>query len=171
MSTTLTVYTDPEQFSGDCEYYTPPDLAEAVRSVLGRIDLDPASCPAANEGVRAGRYFTAADDGLSQTWEGRVYCNPPGGSHGNESRQRLFWAKLVGEYEAGRVESAVFLGFNLDILQVGQRSAAAPQRFPHVVLSQRVKYLRPSPEGVRPERTAPNPSVVILLTRDRDMLE
>jgi hypothetical protein len=171
MSTTLTVYTGPEQFSGDSESYTPPDLAEAVRAVLGRIDLDPASCQAANEVVRAGRYFTVTDDGLSQSWRGRVYCNPPGGRHGNESRQGLFWDKLVAEYEGGRVEAAVFLGFNLDILQVGRRSAVAPQRFPHAALSQGVKFLRPSPEAVRPERTAPNPSVIILLTRDRATLE
>lgn len=38
-------------------------------SVMGSIYLDPASCAKANETVKAHRYFTIADDGLSQPWK------------------------------------------------------------------------------------------------------
>src|SRR4051794_2431488 len=114
MSTTLIPFPCPTQFVGDVEYYTPPEIMGAVHAVLTRIDLDPASCEVANQIVRASRFFTAADDGLAQPWHGRVYCNPPGGKRGSESRQGLFWDKLVTEYESGRIEAAVFLGFNLD---------------------------------------------------------
>jgi site-specific DNA-methyltransferase (adenine-specific) len=29
--------------------------------------------------AKCARYFTRADDGLAQTWTGRVWCNPPYG--------------------------------------------------------------------------------------------
>jgi len=50
-------------------WYTPEKLVGAARTVLGGIDLDPASSEEANKTVKATRYFTEADDGLSQPWE------------------------------------------------------------------------------------------------------
>lgn len=46
------------------EWYTPVLYVEAARRVMGSIDLDPASCPFANETVRASHYFTTDDNGL-----------------------------------------------------------------------------------------------------------
>src|SRR4051794_31827362 len=63
--------------SGDGEYYTPDPYLDAVREVLGAIDLDPASCPEAQGTVRAARIYTAEDDGLVLPWFGRVFVNPP----------------------------------------------------------------------------------------------
>ena len=63
--------------SGNCEWYTPPDVLRAARRVMGEIDLDPASSDKAQETVQAARYFTAEHDGLVQEWEGRVWLNPP----------------------------------------------------------------------------------------------
>ena len=62
--------------SGDCEWFTPPDILETVRSVLGDF-LDPASCAAAQETVQAHKHFTLEDDGLKQEWVGNVFMNPP----------------------------------------------------------------------------------------------
>ena len=70
------------------EWYTRQPISDAARRVLGRIDLDPASSPAANEVVCAGHYFTPADDGLAQRWYGRVWFNPPYGKTVNKSNQR-----------------------------------------------------------------------------------
>lgn len=68
------------QTSGDVEYYTDPRILEAARRVMGGIELDPASCYAANENVKADRIFTIADDGLKQEWRARtVWLNWPFG--------------------------------------------------------------------------------------------
>jgi len=64
--------------SGNNEWYTPPDVLDLARMVLGGFDLDPASSLIANKTVKASKIFTAEDDGLSQEWPvGRIWMNPP----------------------------------------------------------------------------------------------
>lgn len=86
------------------EWWTPAEIVAAVRSSLGGIDLDPASCAAANAVVGAERFYTRSDDGLSRRWAGRVWCNPPWDQPGR-------WAdKLRAELDRGDVTAAAFLG-------------------------------------------------------------
>ena len=92
------------------EWYTPSPIVEAAREVMGGIDLDPASHEEANRTVKAGRFFTEADNGLIQPWLGRVFLNPPGGLVGK------FWSKLMREY----VEQCVWVGYSLEQLQTLQ---------------------------------------------------
>lgn len=87
------------------EWYTPTEHVELARKVMGGIDLDPASCELAQATVRAGAFFSAADDGLARTWHGRVWLNPPY-SRGLISR---FSDKLIEEWQAGRIGQAVAL--------------------------------------------------------------
>ena len=63
--------------SGENEWYTPINIIESARAVLGVIDLDPASNPVANEIVKAEKFYTKEDDGLSFSWFGNVWINPP----------------------------------------------------------------------------------------------
>jgi hypothetical protein len=92
--------------SESVEWYTPEKYIEAAREVMGGIDLDPASNDMANEIVKAPTFFTKDDDpdGLSQSWFGNVWLNPPYGKGSG-----LFTTKLIEEYKSGRVKSAILL--------------------------------------------------------------
>lgn len=90
--------------SKSVEWYTPNLYVEAVRSVLGQIDLDPASCAYANQTVRASTFYTKEDNGLLREWQGRVFLNPPYG------RDQWKWStRLIEQYTKGHVVSAILL--------------------------------------------------------------
>jgi len=93
------------QSVGENEWYTPPDIIARARSAMGGIDLDPASCDAAQARVKAKRFYTIADDGLAKRWRGRVWMNPP------YSRDlcRRFIEKLSKAYTDGKVTQACVL--------------------------------------------------------------
>jgi hypothetical protein len=93
-----------DELSSD-EWYTRRKYIEAVRKVLGGIDLDPASCDAAQDVVNAKQYFTKEDDGLKQEWRGRVWMNPPY----SRGLINLFTDKLLKEYASGNVTAAIML--------------------------------------------------------------
>jgi ParB family chromosome partitioning protein len=93
------------QNSGENEWYTPPDLIEAARRVLGAIDLDPATSLAANEVVKAGQIFTREENGLNEPWHGRVWMNPPYA----QPTITQFCAKLALHLIDGDVSAAVVL--------------------------------------------------------------
>lgn len=91
--------------SGENEWYTPPEIIEMARDVMGSIDLDPASSLKANEAVQAKAFFDADDNGLEVEWHGNVWLNPP-------YAQPLiadFCSKLVEEFSSGRVTQACVL--------------------------------------------------------------
>ena len=91
------------------EWYTPPRFIELVREVLGTVDLDPASCATAQGWIQASTFYTKEQDGLSQPWFGKVYCNPPYGSEEVRLMARRFLLHAIALYQAGTINSAIFL--------------------------------------------------------------
>lgn len=82
----------------DC--YTPKWVFDAIGV---RFDLDVAAPAGGSWFVPHDRYYTAADDGLEQPWEGTVWCNPPYSAFGPWARK---WAAhptgaLMGTYTPG----------------------------------------------------------------------
>lgn len=86
------------------EWYTPPHVVGWVRSILGSIELDPASCAKANETVRAAMFFDHEQNGLLQPWVAdTLYLNPP------FDATRPWIDKLSAEVSAGNVREAILL--------------------------------------------------------------
>ncbi len=75
---------------------------------MGGIDLDPASCDAANEVVKADKFYTQADNGLVQPWSGRVFCNPTFGG----GLMASFARRGLAEYSTGRIDQMCLLVWN-----------------------------------------------------------
>jgi hypothetical protein len=109
------------------ESYTPHTLVDDVRRVLGRIDLDPASCPKANETIRAAVFYTKDDDGLSQPWaivgkdQITVWDNAPFSFPLVEK----FSDRLIAEWMAGGISKAIAIRNNCTEAGWFQRLAAA----------------------------------------------
>jgi hypothetical protein len=85
------------------EWLTPPEIL----GKLGAFDLDPCS-PVVRPWDTASQHYTAADDGLSKEWQGRVWLNPPFG------REAVKWLRKMVEHGNGialvpaRTETAMF---------------------------------------------------------------
>lgn len=118
---------------------------EGARKLMGHIDLDPASSVEFNKRVKADRIFTEADNGLVQAWTktprafehinaSRTFLNPPG------RLTKEFWAKLIEEWQAGRVAEAVWIGFNLDHLRYLAESELWPLSFPTLIPRKRIHF-------------------------------
>lgn len=86
------------------EWYTPRNIVDLVCQMFGTIDTDPCSNSHESPMVPARILYTKEDDGLSYTWTGKTYLNPPYGT------EISAWTdKLVDEYKAGNVTEALAL--------------------------------------------------------------
>jgi ParB family chromosome partitioning protein len=93
------------------EWFTPSRYINAARAVMGGIDLDPASCAAANQIVKAERYFTKEQNGLLQEWKAKsIWLNPPyARTEHYQSGIKLFVDKCLDAYQRGDVLQAIIL--------------------------------------------------------------
>lgn len=71
--------------SATCEWSTPKALYEALEVEFGPFDLDP--CPKGYDGLWSG---------LTESWEGRVYMNPPYGRQIGKWVKKAYESSLEG---------------------------------------------------------------------------
>jgi len=137
---------------------TPKALLEPLYSVFGTFDLDP--CSPTSDGrttfVKARAYFTEADDGLSLSWFGTVYMNPPYG------RSIHHWtAKAKAEVEHGNAE-----------LVIGLIPARPDTRYWHrdVAGSANIFFLKGRLRFGNAEQVAPFPSCLAVWSGSDDLV-
>ena len=130
--------------SGENEWYTPSLIMDAVHSVFGTIDLDPASTEEANEVVQAKKIFTTQDNGLELDWAGKVFLNPPY----SVNLLAPFIDKTVASVKAGQVEEAIVLVNNATETKWFSRLAEVADRF--CFLKSRVKFWKPDTAKAAP---------------------
>ncbi|MDQ6701987.1 MAG: hypothetical protein M3Z96_02190 [Pseudomonadota bacterium] len=125
---------------GNNDWFTPAKYIELARAVMGGIDLDPASHPIAQRTVKAAQFFTQADDGLTRSWGGRVFCNPPysGGL------MLPFVEKLLAEIACGNAREAILLTHNHSETRWFQAALGAAARVCFIA-GKRIGFI--SPDG------------------------
>jgi hypothetical protein len=175
--------------SASNEHYSPSLIVSPGRQVLGHIDLDPASCAVANETIRADVFFTREQDGLTKRWDvagptTRVWCNPPGGTDEAGSVQRAWWFRAARAWVTGEIGQAIFVCFNLGLLQTTQievpEGLPLPLDFPLCFPSKRIAYnvateengrvgqpslFDPKVPTVRAGKSPPGASAIVYLPR------
>lgn len=121
--------------SGNNEWYTPSDILELARTLLGGIDVDPASNYVAQENVKAKVFYTIEDSGLTKDWCGGVWMNPPYSS----ALIKQFCAKLKEEVTKRNTTSFVTLTNNATETKWFKDLYDASHAF--CFLTKRVKFL------------------------------
>lgn len=105
--------------------------------------------------MRAARFFTKEEDGLTQAWHGRVWMNHPFGRQTNKA-----WIqKLVESLKRGEVEAGVCICFASMSEKWFEPLLEFPQCFPR----RRINYFLP--DGTK-KRGVTKGSVVTYLGRD-----
>jgi phage N-6-adenine-methyltransferase len=69
------------------EWETPQWLFDELSWIYGGFTLDPC---ATRENAKCERFFTRSEDGLTQPWDGKVFCNPPYGREIEKWVQKAF---------------------------------------------------------------------------------
>ena len=147
------------------EWYTPQWVIDKSLRVLGgSIDLDPCSSEKANETVGASRIFTAAGDGLDQSWEPArtIFLNPPSGGRGQYNKPRQFWNKLMSHrMDSPYFTGAIYVAFSMEQLQTTQSDhcVEALTDFTLCIPSKRIRFV--SPEGEKNSPTHGNAIVMV----------
>ena len=127
-------------------WHTPDGVIEAVKHVMGGIDLDPFSSKEANERINAKEYFTVEDDSLEQDWTEKkaksVFVNPPYG------RKLIGKAidKIIEQYHNEAFTECIVLVNNATDTVWFHNIAAISKAF--CLTKGRISFLSPSEDGV-----------------------
>lgn len=131
--------------TGCFEWYTPIEIVEVARAVLGNISLDPCSSETANEIVKADVFYTEEEDGLKKDWKGSIWMNPPYA----QPLISQFCEKLVEHFTNGDVAEAITLTNNTTETRCAQALLSNSSAI--CLLGKRVKFI----DGSGKERGTP----------------
>ena len=112
--------------SQSVEWYTPPDIINLVKQVLGTIHIDPASSDRAQQWINAETYYTAKDNGFAKPWRGNLWLNPPYGSKNHKTGHygiSAWCEKAIADYDRGLTLQSIVLvgGTSAGVRQLRQR--------------------------------------------------
>lgn len=141
------------QDSGNYEYYTPIEIVEASRKVMGSINLDPFSSEEANEVVGADIFYDKKTDGFTCHWFGNIFMNHPF----NIKNNKRCIENLVFQFQCGDVSQACCITYAATSEAWFQPLLDYPQCF----LSPRTNYR--FPDGTINKKRATKGSVVTYL--------
>lgn len=130
------------------EWYTPQHIIDRVIQTFGEIDLDPCSNGGDNPNIPAIIHYSKEDDGLSKSWAGRIYMNPP---YGNELSSWII--KILKEYSSGRISEAIILA----PARTDTKWFQSLRQFPKCFVIGRLKF------GGGVKNSAPFPSMLVYL--------
>ena len=133
---------------------TPPELMEAIHNQWGLWSFTLDAC-AEPWSAKAPKFYTVQDDGLSQPWNGMVWCNPPYG--------RDVGAWLEKAYKETRLNRSCKGVFVLTFVRSDTQWWHDYVRYADsvVMLKGRVKF-QAGPEDTAPTQSAPAPSCLII---------
>lgn len=177
----------PQHSSEEDRWYTPTEIVQAARNVLGPIDLDPASDAFGNARVEAAVYHDENTNGLLRSWQSgspvSVFMNPPGGRVDLAGRRipaedrktkgnplpLLFWAKLMALRNAGALKHAIVIAFTLEQLSRTQgHGIPSMLDFPFCVPAKRLRYV--APDG-KPGKSPPHASAIVYVPGTRKEID
>ena len=149
------------------EWYSPRYIVEGARHVIGGITLDPASCDAANEVIKADFIYTKEYSGLEHVWTGNVFLNPPSrcddcGKRCTCKLPRRFMHRMFEMYYEGPVMNAVYVGFNIGQLKYLEDEHFHSDDVRFVIPRKRIKFWQPGVDKNNPTQD----NFVLLLSSD-----
>lgn len=137
------------------QWFTPKAFFQRVEAAFGTFELDVCASPT---NAKAAKFFTEADDGLSQRWDGLCWMNPPYG------RELADWiAKARRSALENPAVVVCLVPARTDTNWFHRDIASCP--FAHVVLIKgRIRFEDGSGNGVT--NSAPFPSMLVVYSRN-----
>lgn len=128
------------------DWYTPPEIIEMVRVVLGVIDLDPASDQYPQSYIKAGSWWSRLTDSICPTlqrpWEFySVFLNPPYGKGGDGSNQAAWSRKMAQEYESQHFQQGILL---INSTHGYRWYEEIWTRYPVCLARERIRFIKPN---------------------------
>lgn len=148
------------------DWRTPLDIVQRAKNVMGGIDFDPCASPHRKDWFAEKNWFEKGEDANLWPTICSVFLNPPGGKINRMGSQAWFWRELMRYRDMGRLEEAIFLGFNIEILQTAQSMGCdQPLDFRVCIPKKRIRFLHADGENKISPRHG---NIIVYVPGDKD---